>query len=166
MTQAWRGISRRPPKPPLDTMPHVSHRWRRQQGPKTLGRVKADGRMLRGLSSLSREDSADRARRVGDPQSIRRATTHLWQPTLLGKPPTARRRARGVGSGQRGRRALRSPLCGYGPRTTASNRLQPPAILQLTQNLKANPPGSLPVLGAVSATRVHADPRPGSEDAE
>lgn len=125
MTQAWRGISRRPPKPPLDTMPHVSHRWRRQQGPKTLGRVKADGRMLRGLSSLSREDSADRARRVGDPQSIRRATTHLWQPTLLGKPPTARRRAReewARGSEDGGPYAAHSVVMAPGlPRPTVSS---------------------------------------------
>lgn len=38
-------------------------------------------------------------------------------------------------------------------------------MLQLTKNLKANPPGSLPVPGVASATPAHAGRRPGSEDA-
>lgn len=38
-------------------------------------------------------------------------------------------------------------------------------LLQLAENLKANPPGSLPVLGVASATPAHAGRCPGSEDA-
>lgn len=38
-------------------------------------------------------------------------------------------------------------------------------MLQPTKNLKANPPGSLPVAGVASATPAHAGRRPGSEDA-
>ena len=42
---------------------------------------------------------------------------------------------------------------------------QAPALLHLAENLKANPPGSLPVLGVASSTPAHAGRRPGSEDA-
>lgn len=39
------------------------------------------------------------------------------------------------------------------------------ALLPLSENLKANPPGSLPVLGGTSVTPAQAGLRPGSEDA-
>lgn len=66
------------------------------------------------------------------------------------------------GSG-RGRGALPSPnrpASAHRPSSAGSNRRQPPAKLQLTKNLKANSPGSLPVPGMASATGARgATPR-------
>ncbi|XP_027459821.1 uncharacterized protein LOC113927838 [Zalophus californianus] len=56
------------------------------------------------------ESLAKLATGAGDPRSTGRVNTHLWLPTILGKPPTARRRGTAVRcSGRLGSRALPSP---------------------------------------------------------
>lgn len=111
--------------------------------------------------------SPTRPWRSGNPHSTRRANTHLWRPRLLSE--TAHRQ--GNGQGRAGLRArTEGPEQPQPPSSqltvpAGSDRRQPPGRLQLTKNLKANPPGSLPVPGVNSATPAHAGRRPGSEDA-
>ncbi|XP_044914601.1 uncharacterized protein LOC123385754 [Felis catus] len=84
---------------------------------------------------------------------------------------TAHRQAEGEGPcvARGGKEAGPSPVPTPLPRSRTQHcwvqPSQSPALLHLAENLKANPPGSLPVLGVASSTPAHAGRRPGSEDA-
>ena len=119
--------------------------------------------------------SPSRPRGSGIPQETERANIHLCLRGSSGSRPAAGGAGGGAGgpSGAPGSEeggpcpVLPQPPCFVltdpalpGP-TVSSLR----ALLPLAENLKANPPGSLPVLGGTSETPAQAGLRPGSEDA-